>query len=165
MLGRAGALSAALGPGPLRPPRRRPRSPMECDLAWRFRPAEDTNGRTTYYKDNRRFTLTCDVNTCNLVVGNVGEYHSSTGAKCSGRRKGKKGKKGKREAPVTDFVPAKTQMRLDENAANADTTAASEPGASCRRGKYLIYMGGGERCKSVNHYVSPFLCALGEDST
>uniref|UniRef100_A0A0D3FI68 DUF7074 domain-containing protein n=1 Tax=Oryza barthii TaxID=65489 RepID=A0A0D3FI68_9ORYZ len=126
---------------------------MECDLAWRFRPAEDTNGRTTYYKDNRRFTLTCDVNTCNLVVGNVGEYHSSTGAKCSGRRKGKKGKKGKREAPVTDFVPAKTQMRLDENAANADTTAASEPGASCRRGKYLIYMGGGERCKSVNHYV------------
>ncbi|EAY89908.1 hypothetical protein OsI_11457 [Oryza sativa Indica Group] len=105
---------------------------MECDLAWRFRPAEDTNGRTTYYKDNRRFTLTCDVNTCNLVVGNVGEYHSSTGAKCSGRRKGKKGKKGKREAPVTDFVPAKTQMRLDENAANADTTAASEPGASCR---------------------------------
>lgn len=155
---------------------------MECDLAWRFRPAEDTNGRTTYYKDNRRFTLTCDVNTCNLVVGNVGEYHSSTGAKCSGRRKGKKGKKGKREAPVTDFVPAKTQMRLDENAANADTTAASEPElvvgeavndnlpvveseSEFSRGKYLIYMGGGERCKSVNHYVSPFLCALGEDST
>uniref|UniRef100_A0A452YBS3 DUF7074 domain-containing protein n=1 Tax=Aegilops tauschii subsp. strangulata TaxID=200361 RepID=A0A452YBS3_AEGTS len=100
---------------------------MACDLAWRFRPAEDARGRTTYYKDYRRFTLTRDVNTCSLVVESVGEYHSGTGAKRSGRRKGKKGKKGKREAPVTtDFVPAKTQMRIDENGANADTTTAAD---------------------------------------
>ncbi|KAL5223792.1 hypothetical protein ABZP36_010431 [Zizania latifolia] len=156
-----------------------PGSPMACDLAWRFRPAEDTSGRTTYYKDYRRFVLTRDVNTCTLVVDSVGEYHSGTGAKRNGRRKGKKGKKGKREAPVADFVPAKTQMRLDENAANADTNAASEPvlvvgeavndnlpvvesESDFSRGKYLIYMGGGERCKSMNHFIWGFLCALGE---
>lgn len=159
-----------------------PGSPMVCDLAWRFRPAEDANGRTTYYKDYRRFTLTRDVNTCSLVVDSVGEYHSGTGAKRSGRRKGKKGKKGKREAvatTTTDFVPAKTQTRLDENAANADTTAAAEPvfvvgeavndslpvvasESDFSRGKYLLYMGGGERCKSMNHYIWGFLCALGE---
>jgi hypothetical protein len=112
----------------------------------------------------------------------VGEYHSGTGAKRSGKRKGKKGKKGKREAPVTtttDFVPVKTQMRLDENAANADTTTAAEQvfvvgeavndsmpvvasESDFSRGRYLIYMGGGERCKSMNHYIWGFLCALGE---
>uniref|UniRef100_A0ACD5ZRJ7 Uncharacterized protein n=1 Tax=Avena sativa TaxID=4498 RepID=A0ACD5ZRJ7_AVESA len=158
-----------------------PESPMACDLAWRFRPAEDAKGRTTYYKDYRRFTLSRDVNTCSLLVESVGEYHSGTGAKRSGRRKGKKGKKGKREAlPVTtttDFVPAKTQIRLDE--ANADTMTAAEQvfvvgeavndsmpvvasESDFSRGRYLIYIGGGERCKSMNHYIWGFLCALGE---
>ncbi|XP_062205483.1 uncharacterized protein LOC133907447 [Phragmites australis] len=158
-----------------------PGSPMECDLAWRFRPAADAigNGRTTYYKDYRRFALTRDVNTCTLVVDSVGEYHSGVGAKRSGRRKGKKGKKGKREAPVTDFVPAKTQMRLDENAANEGTAAVAQPvlvvgeavndslpvvasESDFSRGRYLIYIGGGERCKSMNHFIWGFLCALGE---
>ncbi|CAL4925255.1 unnamed protein product [Urochloa decumbens] len=159
-----------------------PGSPMECDLAWRFRPAADAigTGRTTYYKDYRRFTLTRDVNTCTLVVDSVGEYHSGVGAKRNGKRKGKKGKKGKREAPVTDFVPAKTQVRLDENAANNEAAGAvSEPvfvvgeavndslpvvasESEFSRGKYLIYMGGGERCKSMNHFIWGFLCALGE---
>ncbi|KQJ96945.1 uncharacterized protein LOC100821421 [Brachypodium distachyon] len=157
-----------------------PDSTMACDLAWRFRPAEDATGRTTYYKDYRRFTLSRDVSTCSLVVESVGEYHSGTGAKRSGRRKGKKGKKGKRESPTaTDFLPTKTRMRLDENAANADTTTAVEPvfvvgeavndslpvvasESEFSRGKYLIYMGGGEKCKSMNHYIWGLLCALGE---
>lgn len=159
-----------------------PGSPMECDLAWRFRPAADAIGtsRTTYYKDYRRFTLTRDVNTCTLVVDSVGEYHSGVGAKRNGKRKGKKGKKGKRDAPVTDFVPAKTQVRLDENTANNEAAgAATEPvfvvgeavndslpvvasESDFSRGKYLIYMGGGERCKSMNHFIWGFLCALGE---
>ncbi|GJM84706.1 hypothetical protein PR202_ga00399 [Eleusine coracana subsp. coracana] len=159
-----------------------PGSPMECDLAWRFRPSADANGRATYYKDYRRFKLSRDVNTCSLVVDSIGEYHSGVGAKKSGRRKGKKGKKGKHDAPVTntDFVPAKTQMRLDENAAaNEGATAAAEPmlvvgeavndslpvvasESDFSRGRYLIYMGGGERCKSMNHFIWGFLCALGE---
>ncbi|KAL6842431.1 hypothetical protein ACP4OV_027858 [Aristida adscensionis] len=159
-----------------------PGGPMECDLAWRFRPAAEAQGRTTYYKDYRRFVLTRDVNTCTLVVDSIGEYHSGTGAKRSGRRKGKKGKKGKREAPMTntDFVPTKTQMRLEENAANeGNVAAAAEPvlvigeavndslpvvasESDFSRGKYLIYMGGGERCKSMNHFIWGFLCALGE---
>jgi hypothetical protein len=159
-----------------------PGSPMECDLAWRFRPSADANGRATYYKDYRRFKLSRDINTCSLVVDSIGEYHSGVGAKKSGRRKGKKGKKGKREAPVTntDFVPSKTQMRLDENAAlNEGAAAAAEPvlvvgeavndtlpdvasESDFSRGRYLIYMGGGERCKSMNHYIWGFLCALGE---
>lgn len=159
-----------------------PGSPMECDLAWRFRPAADTigTGRTTYYKDYRRFTLTRDVNTCSLVVDTVGEYHSGVGAKRNGRRKGKKGKKGKQDAPVTDFVPVKTQIRLDENTANNEAAgAAAEPvfvvgeavndslpvvanESDFSRGKYLIYIGGGERCKSMNHFIWGFLCALGE---
>jgi hypothetical protein len=46
-----------------------------------------------------------------------------------------------------------------------DNLPVVESESEFSRGKYLIYMGGGERCKSVNHYVSPFLCALGEDST
>ncbi|TVU30485.1 hypothetical protein EJB05_22112, partial [Eragrostis curvula] len=161
-----------------------PGSPMECDLAWRFRPSADANGRATYYKDYRRFTLTRDVNTCSLVVDSIGEYHSGVGAKKSksGRRKGKKGKKGKHDAPVTntDFVPTKTQMRIDENAAASEgAAAAAEPvlvvgeavndtlpvvasESDFSRGRYLIYMGGGERCKSMNHFIWGFLCALGE---
>ncbi|WVZ59160.1 hypothetical protein U9M48_009352 [Paspalum notatum var. saurae] len=159
-----------------------PGSTMECDLAWRFRPAADAigTGRTTYYKDYRRFTLTRDINTCTLVVDSVGEYHSGVGAKRNGKRKGKKGKKGKREAPVTDFVPAKTQVRLDESTANNEAAgAANEPvfvvgeavndslpvvasESDFSRGRYLIYMGGGERCKGMNHFVWGFLCALGE---
>ncbi|XP_004303583.1 PREDICTED: uncharacterized protein LOC101313231 [Fragaria vesca subsp. vesca] len=122
-----------------------------CDMAWRYRPKE---GKTaSFYKDYRRFTILRT--NCTLSVGDIGEYHTGVNA-----RKRKKNQKpgfqktgGKQEEggafpiygePVNDKLPV------------------VESEGSFRGGKYLIYVGGGDRCKSMNHYLWSFLCALGE---
>lgn len=43
-----------------------------------------------------------------------------------------------------------------------DTLPKVESESAFSRGKYLIYSGGGDRCKSMNHYLWSFLCSLGE---
>lgn len=122
-----------------------------CDMAWRYRPKE---GKTaSLYKDYRRFSILRS--NCSLSVVDIGEYHTGVNA-----RKNKKDRKpgfqktsGKQEEvntfpvygePVNDKLPV------------------VESEDSFRRGKYLIYVGGGDRCKSMNHYLWSFLCALGE---
>jgi len=43
-----------------------------------------------------------------------------------------------------------------------DSLPVDESEASFIRGRYLVYHGGGDRCKSMDHYLWSFMCALGE---
>lgn len=123
-----------------------------CDMAWRFRPKEGK--AAAFYKDYRRFVIDRSEN-CTLSVVSIGEYHTGPNA-----RKRKKNQKAGLE---------KTPPKLDQ--ANLlpvvgefvnDSLPVVESESSFSQGKYLIYVGGGDRCKSMNHYLWSFLCALGE---
>ncbi|XP_072953812.1 uncharacterized protein [Typha angustifolia] len=118
---------------------------LSCDLAWRFRPKDDA--RDTFYKDYRRFTLSRAAN-CSLSVSKIGDFHS--GVNVRKKRRAKKESSDMPEAPAV----------VGEAVNDTLPVVASESDFS--HGKYLIYMGGGERCKSMNHYIWGFLCALGE---
>ncbi|TKY56427.1 hypothetical protein E2542_SST20872 [Spatholobus suberectus] len=123
-----------------------------CDMAWRFRPKEGK--AAAFYKDYRRFVIDRFEN-CTLSVVSIGEYHTGVNAR----------KRKKHQKPGLE----KTPPNLDK--ANAlpvvgevvnDSLPVVESESSFSRGKYLIYEGGGDRCKSMNHYLWSFLCALGE---
>ncbi|KAJ0935964.1 hypothetical protein HanRHA438_Chr03g0125451 [Helianthus annuus] len=43
-----------------------------------------------------------------------------------------------------------------------DSLPVVESEKSFDQGKYLLYNGGGDRCKSMDHYLWSFMCALGE---
>ncbi|XP_042482341.1 uncharacterized protein LOC122077091 [Macadamia integrifolia] len=124
-----------------------------CDMAWRFRPNQ---GKTaSLYKDYRRFSISRSGN-CNYTVVGIGDYHSGMNAR----------KRKKNQKPGFEKLPKKHA----ENPATLpvvgevvnDTLPVVESESSFGRGKYLIYTGGGDRCKSMNHYLWSFLCALGE---
>ncbi|CBI28472.3 unnamed protein product, partial [Vitis vinifera] len=103
-----------------------------CDMAWRFRPKE---GKTaSFYKDYRRFVISKSEN-CTLSVLGIGDYHTGVNAR----------KKKRNQKPVVN-----------------DSLPVVESEGSFSQGKYLVYIGGGDRCKSMNHYLWSFLCALGE---
>ncbi|XP_015880816.3 uncharacterized protein LOC107416798 [Ziziphus jujuba] len=123
-----------------------------CDMAWRFRPKEGK--AAAFYKDYRRFVILKSAN-CTLSVGGIGDYHSGGNAR----------KRKRNQKPGFEKTPAKLE------GANAlpvvgeivnDTLPVVESEGSFSHGKYLIYVGGGDRCKSMNHYLWSFLCALGE---
>lgn len=121
-----------------------------CDMAWRFRPKE---GKTAaFYKDYRRFVISRSEN-CALNVVNIGNYHSGANAR----------KRKKRSRPGFEKNPVKENpgLQVVGEAVN-DSLPVVESENSFSRGKYLIYVGGGDRCKSMNHYLWSFLCALGE---
>ncbi|CAA6670715.1 unnamed protein product [Spirodela intermedia] len=118
-----------------------------CDMAWRFRPKDAK--RATFYKDYRRFEINRGDN-CVLSVSNIGEYHSGVNA-----RKKKKGKGPKEGTKPETVVP------LVGEAVN-DSLPVVESEGSFSSGKYLIYSNGGDRCKSMDHYLWSLLCALGE---
>eukprot|EP00268_Persea_americana_P003278 TRINITY_DN1098_c0_g1_i1.p1 TRINITY_DN1098_c0_g1~~TRINITY_DN1098_c0_g1_i1.p1 ORF type:complete len:562 (-),score=99.38 TRINITY_DN1098_c0_g1_i1:413-2098(-) len=121
-----------------------------CDMAWRFRPKE---GKTsTLYKDYRRFVISRTEN-CSYTVVKIGDYHSGTNA-----RKKKKNQKPGFEPKKQ--VPTSGVLVVGETVNDSLTVVESEGAFS--KGKYLIYSGGGDRCKSMNHYLWSFLCALGE---
>ncbi|CDY27873.1 BnaA07g04630D [Brassica napus] len=103
-----------------------------CDMAWRYRPKDGKSA--AFYKDYRRFVIHKSDN-CTLSVATIGEYHSGLNA-----RKRKRNQK----AAVNDSLPT----------VESDKAFTS--------GKYLVYVGGGDRCKSMNHFLWSFLCALGE---
>lgn len=113
-----------------------------CDMAWRFRPKEGK--AAAFYKDYRRFIISRSEN-CTLGVVGIGEYHTGMNA-----RKRKKNR-----------IPDSTTLPVVGEAVN-DTLPVVESEGSFSHGKYLIYYGGGDRCKSMNHYLWSFLCALGE---
>ncbi|EPS70510.1 hypothetical protein M569_04249, partial [Genlisea aurea] len=48
------------------------------------------------------------------------------------------------------------------NAKTTDPDVGFPEGKSFSEGKYLIYSGGGDRCKSMDHYMWSFTCMLGE---
>ncbi|KAK9084578.1 hypothetical protein Sjap_024989 [Stephania japonica] len=123
-----------------------------CHMAWRFRPKD---GKTaTFYKDYRSFVISLSKNCTYSVVG-IGNYHS-----------GKHARKKKKNQNVFEKAPPKQE----ENAVSFpevgetvnDTLPVIESESSFSRGKYLIYSGGGDRCKNMNQYMWSFLCALGE---
>lgn len=123
-----------------------------CDMAWRFRPKEGK--AAAFYKDYRRFVIDRSEN-CTLSIVSIGEYHTGVNA-----RKRKKHQKAGLE---------KTPPRLDQvNSLPVvgeivnDSLPVVESESSFSHGKYLIYVGGGDRCKSMNHYLWSYLCALGE---
>ncbi|KAF2284757.1 hypothetical protein GH714_029937 [Hevea brasiliensis] len=123
-----------------------------CDMAWRFRPKE---GKTAaFYKDYRRFVIGRSEN-CTLSVVGIGDYHTGVNA----RKRKKNQKPGFEKAPAGKQKPVLLPV-VGETVNDSLPVVESEKSFS--RGKYLIYNGGGDRCKSMNHYLWSFLCALGE---
>ncbi|PKI70717.1 hypothetical protein CRG98_008950 [Punica granatum] len=121
-----------------------------CDMAWRFRPKE---GKTAaFYKDYRRFVIARSEN-CTHTVASIGEYH--TGVNARKRKKNQKPGFEKKPDQSLGMLPV-----VGETVNDALPVVESEK--SFTHGKYLIYNGGGDRCKSMNHYLWSFLCALGE---
>ncbi|KAG1359622.1 hypothetical protein COCNU_08G010680 [Cocos nucifera] len=132
-----------------------------CDMAWRFRPKDAK--RVAFYKDYRRFELARGPY-CIYSVVKIGDYHTGVNA-----RKKKNKLKGDSSADAWDaagdLVPKKSEKTLIVPAvgdAVSDTLPVVESEGKFGAGKYLIYTGGGDRCKSMNHYLWSFLCALGE---
>lgn len=124
-----------------------------CHMAWRFRPKE---GKTAaFYKDYRSFELFRSEN-CTLSVLKIGDYHSGANA-----RKMKKNKKdGFEKQPPKEATQSIILPEVGE--AVNDTLPVVESESSFSKGRYLIYVGGGDTCKNMNQYLWSFTCALGE---
>ncbi|KAG6387043.1 hypothetical protein SASPL_152225 [Salvia splendens] len=105
-----------------------------CHMAWRFRPKE---GKATGFNKDYRSSRVLRFDNCTLSVVGIGGYHSGGNAR---KRKGR-GKIEKVRPTAVGF---------------------GEKEESFRQGKYLVYVGGGERCKSMWHYMWSFVCMLGE---
>lgn len=124
-----------------------------CHMAWRFRPKEGK--RAAFYKDYRSFALSRSEN-CSIIVDHIGEYHSGGNA-----RKRKKNPKGEfeKKPPKQELQP----VALPEVGETVnDSLPVVESESSFSKGRYLIYLGGGDRCKSMQQYLWSFMCALGE---
>uniref|UniRef100_A0A5B7AJJ4 O-fucosyltransferase family protein n=1 Tax=Davidia involucrata TaxID=16924 RepID=A0A5B7AJJ4_DAVIN len=124
-----------------------------CHMAWRFRPKE---GKTAaFYKDYRSFVISRSEN-CTLSVVAIGDYHSGGNAR----------KRKKNQKPGFEKKPAKQEQQGISLPVVGETVNDSLPvvesEGSFSGGRYLIYTGGGDRCKSMDHYLWSFMCALGE---
>ncbi|GAV68442.1 Arm domain-containing protein, partial [Cephalotus follicularis] len=117
-----------------------------------YRPKEGK--AAAFYKDYRRFVIVRSEN-CTTSVVSIGDYHSGMNA-----RKKKKNQKPGFEKATSKQDLGMTLPVVGETVNDALPVVESEKSFS--DGKYLIYMGGGDRCKSMNHYLWSFLCALGE---
>ncbi|KAL2246019.1 uncharacterized protein LOC105178721 [Sesamum indicum] len=132
-----------------------------CHMAWRFRPKEGK--AAAFYKDYRSFTVVRSEN-CTLSVAGIGDYHSGGNAR---KRRGRgRGKNREKDREGFEKVPAKMEdnpialPEVGETVNDALPTVESE--SSFSQGKYLLYSGGGDRCKSMNQYLWSFMCMLGE---
>ncbi|KAL2252240.1 UNVERIFIED_CONTAM: hypothetical protein Sindi_0018700 [Sesamum indicum] len=122
-----------------------------CHMAWRYRPK---GGKAAaFYKDYRTFTVVRFEN-CTVSLIGMGEYHSGGNA-----RKRKAKGKGKKEGAKVEGDSLGLPM-VGENVDDALPLVESEDSFS--RSKYLIYVGGGDRCKSMHQYLWSFMCMLGE---
>ncbi|WZZ03345.1 hypothetical protein YC2023_089266 [Brassica napus] len=122
-----------------------------CDMAWRYRPKDGKS--SAFYKDYRRFVIQKSDN-CTLSVATIGEYHSGLNARK--RKRNQKAGFEKSDGKRDDF-----SLPLVGEAVN-DSLPTVESDKAFTSGKYLVYVGGGDRCKSMNHFLWSFLCALGE---
>ena len=102
-------------------------------MAWRARSDSDSPSKATT-KDYRCFAIARNPRTCAYSVLSIGEYHSGPNA------------------------------RKPRRAATNATIAPPSPPALSRSqfawGSYLAYVGGGDRCKPMPHYLRSLLCAL-----
>ncbi|GFY97678.1 hypothetical protein Acr_12g0002190 [Actinidia rufa] len=112
-------------------------------------------GKTAaFYKDYRSFVIRSE--NCTLSVVHIGEYHSGGNA----RKRKKNQKPGFEKKPEKQESQPVSLPEIGE--AVNDSLPVVESEGSFSRGRYLIYVGGGDRCKSMNHYLWSFMCALGE---
>ncbi|KAF9618394.1 hypothetical protein IFM89_001117 [Coptis chinensis] len=125
-------------------------------MAWRFRPKEGK--ATAFYKDYRRFVIARTDNKCNFTVVAIGDYHS--GGNARKRKKNQKGFEKKTLVAKEEGNGASSLAVVGEIVNDALPVVESEDSFSS--GKYLLYNGGGDRCKSMDHFLWSFLCALGE---
>lgn len=145
-----------------------------CDIAWRFRPMNAK--RAAFYKDYRRFVVLRNAN-CSLEVTSIGEHHSGVNAKSkkSKRRRRRRSRRRNRSSASpnsNNAVVVDTEDTSDANNAEItvpvvgdlvnDSLPVVESESRFSSDKYLMYSGGGERCKNMDHYMWSFLCALGE---
>lgn len=124
-----------------------------CDMAWRFRPKDGK--AAAFYKDYRRFVISRSEN-CTLSIVSIGDYHTGVNA-----RKRKKNQKPGFEKQAAKKGEQNISLPVVGETVN-DALPVVESEGSFKGGKYLIYMGSGDRCKTMNHYLWSFLCALGE---
>ncbi|CAI9782294.1 unnamed protein product [Fraxinus pennsylvanica] len=128
-----------------------------CHMAWRFRPKEGK--AAAFYKDYRSFSIV-RLENCTLSVVSIGDYHSGGNA----RKRKRKGKDKDKEG--FEKVPAKIErnpIALPEVGETVnDALPVVESEVSFSQGKYLLYSGGGDRCKSMHQYLWSFMCMLGE---
>ncbi|EAZ13871.1 uncharacterized protein [Oryza sativa Japonica Group] len=87
------------------------------------------------YKDYRRFSVARDPVTCAYSVTSIGEYHSGPLAR--------KPRRGGTNATAPPPPPALSRSQF-------------------AAGKYLSYLGGGDRCKPMPHYLRSLLCSIAE---
>ncbi|XP_078443084.1 calcium ion-binding protein [Wolffia australiana] len=128
---------------------------LSCDMAWRFRPKNAK--RAAFYKDYRRFEISRD-KACSPFVSSIGEYHSGLNARKKKRKNAPKEGDlgfGPMEKPPQIVAPLVGELVND-------SLPVVESEGSFSSNKYLIYSGGGDRCKSMDQYLWSFLCALGE---
>nr|XP_018676945.1 PREDICTED: uncharacterized protein LOC103973386 [Musa acuminata subsp. malaccensis] len=133
-----------------------------CDMAWRFRPKDAK--RAGFYKDYRRFEITRSRG-CVYSIVRIGDYHTGVNA-----RKKKKPKKGANDGagefainkiPISSQAAVPLVVPVVGESVN-DSLPVVESEGKFSSSRYLIYSGGGDRCKNMNHYLWSFLCALGE---
>ncbi|KAI3804886.1 hypothetical protein L1987_26756 [Smallanthus sonchifolius] len=124
-----------------------------CHMAWRFRPKE---GKTAaLYKDYRSFVINRSQN-CTLSVVSIGDYHSGGNA----RKRKKHQKPGFEKTPMGEDDKNSGIQVVGESVNDSLPVVESEK--SFDQGRYLLYNGGGDKCKSMDHYLWSFMCALGE---
>ncbi|KAL2493628.1 hypothetical protein Fot_37385 [Forsythia ovata] len=130
-----------------------------CHMAWRFRPKEGK--AAAFYKDYRSFSIVRSEN-CTLSVVGIGDYHSGGNA----RKRKRKGKDKEKDKEGFEKVPVKMEentIALPEVGEIVnDALPVVESEGSFSHGNYLIYSGGGDRCKSMHQYLWSFMCMLGE---
>ncbi|CAN4094249.1 unnamed protein product [Withania somnifera] len=131
-----------------------------CHMAWRFRPKDGK--AAAFYKDYREFVVSRSEN-CTLSVVSIGDYHTGGNAR-KRKRENKDRSSGKLDEGFEKAAKIGGQnIALPEvGEAVNDSLPMVESESSFTRGKYLVYHGGGDRCKSMNHYLWSFMCALGE---
>lgn len=124
-----------------------------CHMAWRFRPK---NGNpNAFYKDYRNFVIAKSDNCTYSVVG-VGDYHSGLNV----RKISKPKKPGVGKIPLNEEHQG-IPLPVDGETVN-DSLPVVELERDFIRGKYLVYTGGGDRCKTMDQYLWSFMCSLGE---
>ncbi|GJN34718.1 hypothetical protein PR202_gb23408 [Eleusine coracana subsp. coracana] len=104
-------------------------------MAWRARSDSDSPTKAST-KDYRRFAVARDPRTCAYSVLSIGEYHSGPNAR-----------KPRRAATNATIAPPPPPALSHDQFA---------------RGAYLTYLGGGDRCKPMPHYLRSLRCALAE---